>query len=127
MWIKDHQTEGNVIQEISPRSYVVHTPDGKIRINRRQLIQLPKENDDKKEENGNSDDKIAGTEEREKNAENHATEERGNDTEETQIEDSTPTVEEEQREDHKEREAEQHVLPRECTTGVQTRRGRCIV
>ena len=122
VWIKDRQAEGKVMQEIAPRSYVVHTPDGEFRRNRRHLIQLPRENDDKNGENITSDDKSAGTEEREKNA----TEERGEDTctEATQIEDSTPTVEEESMEDHREQETELHMLPRGCTTGVQTRSGR---
>ena len=31
VWIKDHQAEGKVIQEIAPRSYVVRTPDGEFR------------------------------------------------------------------------------------------------
>ena len=122
VWIKDRQAEGKVIEEIAPRSYVVHTPEGEFRRNRRHLIQLPKESDDKNGEIVISGDKSTGTEEKEKYAENHAIEEEQDDTDETQIENITPTVEEELTEDHRELEAEQHVPPR--ATGVQTRSGR---
>ena len=30
VWIKNHQAEGKVIQEIASRSYVVHTPEGEL-------------------------------------------------------------------------------------------------
>ena len=60
VWIKDRQAEGKVIQEIAPRSYVVHTPDGEFQRNRRYLIQQPRENDDKNGENVTSDDKSTG-------------------------------------------------------------------
>ena len=55
-----------------------YTQDGEFQRTIRHLIQLPKEN-------VTSDDKSAGTEEREK----HTTEEGGDDTEETQFQDST--------------------------------------
>ena len=124
VWIKDRQAEGKVIEEIAQRSYVVHTPEGELRRNRRHLIQLPKVSDDKNGEIVISDDKSTGTEEKEKYAENHAIEVEQDDTEETQIENITPNVEEELTEDHRELEAEQHVPPRGCTTGVQTQSGR---
>ena len=64
MGIKDRQAEGRVIKEIILRSYVVYTPDGEFRRNRRHLIQLPGENDDKNGGNLILDNKSAGTEEK---------------------------------------------------------------
>ncbi len=41
VWIPDKQAEGTVVEETNPRSYVVKTPSGTYRRNRRHLIPLP--------------------------------------------------------------------------------------
>ena len=41
VWIPDRQLEAVVQEEVAPRSYNVSTPDGTVRRNRRDLIQMP--------------------------------------------------------------------------------------
>ena len=41
VWIPDRQSEAVVQEEVAPRSYNVSTPDGTVRRNRRDLIQMP--------------------------------------------------------------------------------------
>ena len=41
MYIPDNSTEGTVIEESSTHSYIVQTPGGTYRRNRRQLLALP--------------------------------------------------------------------------------------
>ena len=41
VWIPDTSSEGTVVTETNPRSYVVQTPDGIYRRNRRHLLLLP--------------------------------------------------------------------------------------
>ena len=43
MWVPDRQASGRVVEETSPRSYVVQTPDGEFRRNRRHLISTPEQ------------------------------------------------------------------------------------
>ena len=38
VWVTDRQIHGEVVEETSPRSYVVQTPDGAFRRNRRHII-----------------------------------------------------------------------------------------
>lgn len=44
VWIPDRQTEAVVQEEVAPRSYNVSTPDGTVRRNRRDLVQMPENN-----------------------------------------------------------------------------------
>ena len=44
VWIPDWQTEEVVQEDVSPRSYNVSTPDGTVRLNRRDLVQIPERN-----------------------------------------------------------------------------------
>ena len=46
VWIPDNSSEGTVVGETNPRSYVVQTPSGTYRRNRRQLIPLPQSAND---------------------------------------------------------------------------------
>jgi len=41
VWVTDRQIHGEVVEETSPRSYVVQTPDGTFRRNRRAIISSP--------------------------------------------------------------------------------------
>ena len=41
MWVTDRQSHGEVVEETSPRSYIVQTPEGVFRQNRRQIITSP--------------------------------------------------------------------------------------
>ena len=41
MWVTDHQSHGEVVEETSPRSYIIQTPEGVFRQNRRQIIASP--------------------------------------------------------------------------------------
>ena len=41
VWVTDRQVHGEVVEETSPRSYVVQTPDGTFRRNRRAIISSP--------------------------------------------------------------------------------------
>ena len=41
VWIPDRQIEAVVQEEVAPRSYNVSTPDGTVRRNRRDLVQMP--------------------------------------------------------------------------------------
>ena len=43
VWVPDRQASGRVVEETSPRSYVVQTPDGEFRRNRRHLISTPEQ------------------------------------------------------------------------------------
>ena len=43
VWTPDRQAEA-VVQEVAPRSYNVSTPDGTVRRNRRDLVQMPQAN-----------------------------------------------------------------------------------
>ena len=44
VWVPDRQGSGRVVEETSPRSYVVQTSDGEFRRNRRHLISTPEQN-----------------------------------------------------------------------------------
>jgi hypothetical protein len=41
LWLKDRNTTGEVIKEVSRRLYVVKTPEGAFRRKRRQMVSLP--------------------------------------------------------------------------------------
>ena len=41
VWLPDMSTEGKVIRERAPRSYVIETPSGTFRRNRRHVIPMP--------------------------------------------------------------------------------------
>ena len=44
VWIPDRQAEAVVQEKVAPRSYNVSTPDGTVRRNRRDLVQMPQAN-----------------------------------------------------------------------------------
>lgn len=44
MYVADRDREGTVLGEVTPRSYLVQTPEGTFRRNRRQIIQSPQSN-----------------------------------------------------------------------------------
>ena len=41
VWVPDRQSSGEVIEHVSPRSYVIQTPEGSFRRNRRQITSNP--------------------------------------------------------------------------------------
>ena len=45
VWISDRRTMGRVVKEIAPRSFVVETQEGNFRRNRRALVLMPKDQD----------------------------------------------------------------------------------
>ena len=47
VWILDRHTMGRVVKEIAPRSFVVETQEGNFRRNRRGLVLMPKDQDER--------------------------------------------------------------------------------
>eukprot|EP00731_Ephydatia_muelleri_P034154 Em0049g1a len=47
VWILDRHTMGRVVKEIAPRSFVVETQEGNFRQNRRGLVLMPKDRDER--------------------------------------------------------------------------------
>ena len=47
VWILDRRTMGRVVKEIAPRSFVVETQEGNFRRNRRGLVLMPKDQDER--------------------------------------------------------------------------------
>eukprot|EP00731_Ephydatia_muelleri_P000810 Em0001g810a len=47
VWILDRHTMGRVMKEIAPRSFVVETHEGNFRRNRRRLVLMPKDQDER--------------------------------------------------------------------------------
>ena len=47
MWIMDCRTMGRVVKVIAPRSFVVETQEGNFRRNRRALVLMPKDQDER--------------------------------------------------------------------------------
>ena len=43
VWITDRETTGSVSKEVAPRSFIVETPDGSFRRNRRHLVKTPEQ------------------------------------------------------------------------------------
>lgn len=41
VWLPDRQTEGEVREEVTPRSYQIESSDGTYRRNRKDIIRLP--------------------------------------------------------------------------------------
>ena len=41
VWVTDCQSHGEVVEETSPRSYIIQTPEGVFRRNRRQIVASP--------------------------------------------------------------------------------------
>ena len=56
VYIPDNSSEGIVLEEPSPRSYVVQTPNGTYRRNRRHLLPLPSDNDSQSNTNISTED-----------------------------------------------------------------------
>ena len=49
VWIKDRKQEGLVQSQVTPRSYVIHTPNGEYRRNRSQVNKLPSSSNSKED------------------------------------------------------------------------------
>ena len=56
VYIPDNSSEGIVLEEPSPHSYVVQTPNGTYRRNRRHLLPLPSDNDSQSNTNISTED-----------------------------------------------------------------------
>ena len=61
VWIPDRQTEAVVKEEVAPRSYTVSSPDGTVRRNRRDLVQMPESNPSSETDTQNAVPQTQGT------------------------------------------------------------------
>ena len=50
VWIPDRQSEAVVQEEVAPQSYNVSIPDGTVRRNRRDQIQMPESSEERVQE-----------------------------------------------------------------------------